>query len=103
RVTKRCVGPELAAYKDVLPVANVSPGVAAMLGLPQTLSEVPESLWHELVEEASESTEDTFPGLVYALMFDVVVDFPEGAMTRCRVGDEWRSDIEDKDIAVTSS
>src|SRR5690606_6450545 len=39
----------------------------------------------------------------YALMFDVVVDFPEGAMTRCRVGDEWRSDIEDKDIAVTSS
>ncbi len=103
RVTKRCVGPELAAYKDVLPVANVSPGVAAMLGLPQTLSEIPESLWHELVGEASESTEDTFPGRVYALMFDVVVDFPEGAMTRCRVGDEWRSDIDDKDIAVTSS
>ncbi|MEO3807959.1 DEAD/DEAH box helicase [Sphaerisporangium sp. B11E5] len=103
REIKLCVGPELAAYKDVLPVANVSPGVAAMLGLPLTLSEVPESLWRELVEEASESTEDTFPGRVYALIFDVVVAFPEGAMTRCRVGDEWRSDVEDKDIAVTSS
>ncbi|MEU7691417.1 MULTISPECIES: DEAD/DEAH box helicase [Microbispora] len=103
RVVKRCVGPELSSHRDVLPVANVSPSVAAMLGLSQTLNEVPEALWHELVWEASDSTEDTFPGKVYALMFEVLVDFPEGAMTRCRVGDEWRSDIEDKDIAVTSS
>ncbi|WP_327088234.1 DEAD/DEAH box helicase family protein [Nonomuraea sp. NBC_01738] len=96
------VSPELAGHKDVLPVADVPIAVAAMLGLPYQLAELKESTWAELVEEASASTDDSFPGKVYDLMFDVGVDFPDGAMTRCRVGDEWRSDVEDKDIAVTS-
>ncbi|MEU1729242.1 DEAD/DEAH box helicase [Nonomuraea sp. NPDC005692] len=102
RPITRCVGPELIAHKDVLPVADVSASIASMLALPQTLGELQKSLWEELVEQASSSTEDTFPGKVYALMFEVAADFPEGAMTRCRVGDEWRSDVEDKDIAVTA-
>ncbi|MEV0631524.1 DEAD/DEAH box helicase [Nonomuraea wenchangensis] len=102
REVRRCVGAELSAHKGVLPVADVSAGVAAMLSLPQTLGDLPRSIWEELVEETSSSTDDDFPGKVYALMFEVGVDFPEGAMTRCRVGDEWRSDIEDEHIAVTA-
>ncbi|MBB5075652.1 DEAD/DEAH box helicase [Nonomuraea endophytica] len=96
------VSPELGAHRDVLPIADVSTGVAAMLGLPYRLEDLRESTWAELVGEASASTDDAFPGKVYDLMFDVGVDFPEGAMTRCRVGDEWRIDVEDKDIAVTA-
>ncbi|MFI7125721.1 DEAD/DEAH box helicase [Nonomuraea sp. NPDC050153] len=102
RAIARCVGPELIAHKDVLAVADVSAGIASMLALPHALGDLRESLWEELVEEASSSIEDAFPGKVYALMFEVAVDFPEGATTRCRVGDEWRSDVEDKDIAVTA-
>ncbi|GAA4598073.1 hypothetical protein GCM10023194_74650 [Planotetraspora phitsanulokensis] len=102
RTIARCVGPELIAHKDVLPVADVSASVASMLALPHTLGDLRESLWAELVEEASSSTDDTFPGKVYALLFEVVVSFPEGATKRCRVGDGWRSDVEDKDIAVTA-
>jgi superfamily II DNA or RNA helicase len=102
RVVARCVGPGLIAHKDVLPVADLFADVASMLALPATLDELGKSLWEELVEEASVSTDDTFPGKVYELMFEVGVDFPEGATTRCRVGDEWRNDVEDKDIAVTA-
>ncbi|MER5646028.1 DEAD/DEAH box helicase [Streptosporangium sp. NPDC002524] len=102
RTIARCVGSELIDHKDVLPVADVSAGVASMLALPHTLGELQASLWTELVEEASSSTDDTFPGKVYALMFEVGADFPAGATTRCRVGDEWRSDVADKDIAVTA-
>ncbi|MEV0620268.1 DEAD/DEAH box helicase family protein [Nonomuraea sp. NPDC050404] len=102
RTIARCVSPELSNHRDVLPVADVSLSVVSMLKLPHSLDELKETLWAELVEEASSSTDDTFPGKVYALMFEVEVDFPEGATTRCRVGDEWRSDVEDKDIAVTA-
>ncbi|MET8156723.1 DEAD/DEAH box helicase [Sphaerisporangium sp. NPDC005289] len=102
RRVARCVAPDLAAHKDVLPVADVSPGVASMLGLPHTVDEMQGSLWSELLQAASSSTDDAFPGKVYALMFQVEYEFPEGATTRCRVGHEWRSDVEDKDIAVTA-
>lgn len=102
RAVTRCVGPGLNAYEDVLPVAHVSTDVASMLGLPYTLSDLQESLWEELVEEASSSTDDTFPGRIYALMFEAGVDLPAEATTRCRVGDEWRSDVDDRDIAVTA-
>jgi superfamily II DNA or RNA helicase/DNA-binding transcriptional MerR regulator len=102
RAVVRCVGPELSAHRDVLPVADVSASVATMLGLPHELGDLRAALWEELVEEASVSTDDTFPGKVYALMFEVEANFPEGATTRCRVGDEWRSDVDDKDIAVTA-
>ncbi|MFG1701323.1 DEAD/DEAH box helicase family protein [Nonomuraea sp. NPDC049309] len=102
RQVRRCVGPDLNMHRDVLPVADVSPHIAAMLALPQTLDELPTRIWEELVDEASSSTDDAFPGEVYALMFEVGADLPEGAMTRCRVGDEWRSDIENAQIAVTA-
>ncbi|TKK85799.1 DEAD/DEAH box helicase [Herbidospora galbida] len=96
-----CVSPELSEYRDVLPVADVSTGVASMLNLPSSLGDLRQPMWDKLVAEASASTDDRFPGRVYALMFEVEADFPEGAMTRCRVGDEWRSDVPDTEIAVT--
>ncbi|MFI7534364.1 DEAD/DEAH box helicase [Streptosporangium sp. NPDC049376] len=96
------VAPELKPHGNVLPVADVPPGVAAMLALPYRLEDLREQTWADLVEEASASTDDGFPGKVYALIFEVGTAFPEGAMTRCRVGGEWRSDVEDKDIAVTA-
>ncbi|MEU7877110.1 DEAD/DEAH box helicase [Microbispora bryophytorum] len=102
RAVRECVGPELSAHKIILPVADVSPSVAAMLGLPHELTGLSDATWAELVEEASNSAEDAFPGQVYALMFEVGAEFPPGATTRCRVGDEWRSDVEDNKIAVTA-
>mgnify|MGYP002622757233 CR=1 FL=1 len=102
RPVTACVGPGLRAYKDVLPVADVSDTIATMLGLPLQLDELKPSHWEELVAEASASTDDTFPGRVYALMFEAEADFPAGETTRCRVGDEWRSDVEDREIAVTA-
>ncbi|WP_449061622.1 DEAD/DEAH box helicase [Planomonospora algeriensis] len=104
RQVTRCVGPQLLQYQSVLPVANVSVALADMLGLPGDLSDIRAPLWAELVEEAAGSEDDTFPGKVYALLFEAgVEEWPAGVTTRCRVGDEWRNDVEDSDIVVTAS
>ncbi|MEV4321277.1 DEAD/DEAH box helicase [Microbispora rosea] len=102
RTLPRCVGPELKMHSSLLPVASVSPGLANILGLPHTLKSVPAPIWAELVREAAESTDDAFPGRVYALIFEADVAWPENGLTRCRVGVEWRTDVPDTEIAVTA-
>ena len=45
---KDAVGPQLAAYRDVLPVARISPEKARKLGLPTTIDDVPSDRWEAL-------------------------------------------------------
>jgi superfamily II DNA or RNA helicase len=99
----RSVGPALKEYSHLLPVVAVGQGVAAALRLPDSLDAVRPVVWADLVEEASQSTDDAFPGAVYALLFRADAEWPEGAATRCRVGDEWVCDRPDTEIAVTAS
>jgi len=103
RKVTECVGPGLRMYRDILPVAEVSDSIATMLRLPLRLDELTDGHWKEIVAEASASTDDTFPGRVYALLFDAGAAFPEEETTRCRVGDEWRSDVDDSEIVVTAN
>ncbi|MEV2272920.1 DEAD/DEAH box helicase [Nonomuraea africana] len=103
RAVVRCVGPQLRVHATVLAVADVDPKLADVLGLPSSLGNLRAGHWADLLEEVAGSEDDTVPGKAYALLFEAGADWPEGAMTRCRVGDEWRNDVEDKDIAVTSS
>lgn len=101
RVPDKAVGPALAAYKDLLPVAQIGDGLSSALRLADTLAGVPTRIWRDLLVEVTEATEDALPGRVYALMLEAEAAFPDGFETRCRVGDEWtfRPDAE---IAVTS-
>ncbi|GGP91123.1 DEAD/DEAH box helicase [Streptosporangium pseudovulgare] len=103
RRTTRCVGPQLLQHQSVLPVAKISASLADLLALPNDLSELRDPHWAELMGEVARSEEDLFPGRAYALLLEAGARRPEGATTRCRVGEEWRSDIEDGDIVVTSS
>ncbi|MFD0851219.1 DEAD/DEAH box helicase family protein [Actinomadura adrarensis] len=102
RVT-RAINPLLRAHQDVLPVANVPARVAEVLGLPGALSSIPARIWKDVIEEAELSEDDRFPGMAYALLFEADAEWPEGARTRCRVGDEWTCDLDDEEIAVTAS
>ena len=90
------VGPQLAPYATVLPVAKVSPEKARRLHLPTTAEEVPPSRWNSLLEAVLESEDDAFVGRAYALLLRVGFRFPDGVLTRCRVGRHWevRSDNE---------
>ncbi|WP_055478912.1 DEAD/DEAH box helicase [Sphaerimonospora mesophila] len=103
RRVSQCVSPQLHRHADVLPVAKVSANVASMLKLPAGLGDLRPTHWAKLMSEVAVSEDDAFPGKVYALLFEAEAAWPEGATTRCRVGDEWRSDIEDADIVVTAS
>lgn len=97
-----CVGPALAEYAEVLPIARIPELVADALELSATLEKVPAAVWAAAVAEASESEDDAFAGKVYALLLEADAAWPDGAMTRCRIGDTWSSDVEDSDIAVTA-
>ncbi|WEH41648.1 DEAD/DEAH box helicase [Streptomyces sp. AM 2-1-1] len=98
----RAVGPQLRAYADVLPVADISPEKARKLGLPTTTEQVPADQWSHLLEELARSDDDAFVGKTYVLLTRLEVDFPEGQLTRCRVGSEW-SAREDGEIAVAGT
>ncbi|GGW34724.1 DEAD/DEAH box helicase [Streptomyces galilaeus] len=83
------VGPQLAAYRDVLPVADISPEKARKLRLPTTVEEVPAELWESLLSEVTRSEDDAFVGNTYVMLTRFDAAFPEGSLTRCRVGDTW--------------
>jgi superfamily II DNA or RNA helicase len=104
RRVQESVGPQLAQHSDILPVAQVPEHVAAALSLPATLAKVPAAIWKAAVVRAAESVDIRFPGKVYALLIEsgVEIDWPEGVGTRCRIGDEWSSEIHDSEIAVTA-
>jgi len=86
---KEAVGPQLADYRDVLPVADISPEKARKLGLPTTVDEVPADRWNTLLDEVSHSEDDAFVGATYVMLTRFGAEFPEGSLTRCRIGDAW--------------
>jgi superfamily II DNA or RNA helicase len=101
RRAAEAVGPQLSAYSDILPVADISEEKARKLGLPTTIEAVPEQLWNKLGEQLLASEGDVFVGSTYVLMTRLDLPFPEG-LTRCRVGDAWET-REDGEIAVAAS
>ncbi|MFF1638219.1 DEAD/DEAH box helicase [Streptomyces sp. NPDC058246] len=86
---KEAVGPQLAAYRDVLPVADISPEKARKLRLPTTVDDVPADRWDTLLADVSVSEDDGFVGATYVMLTRFGADFPEDALTRCRIGDVW--------------
>ncbi|MGV9425246.1 DEAD/DEAH box helicase [Streptomyces sp. NPDC003656] len=93
---REAVGPQLADYRDVLPVADVSPEKARKLRLPATIDEVPSDRWDALLSEVSRSMDDAFVGATYAMLTRFGADFPEDSLTRCRVGDTWDTRPDDE-------
>ncbi|PBC98709.1 superfamily II DNA or RNA helicase [Streptomyces sp. Ag82_O1-15] len=90
------VGPQLAGYRDVLPVADLSPEKARKLRLPVTIDEVPAAHWETLLSEVTRSENDSFVGNTYVMLTRFGADFPEDALTRCRVGDTWGTRPDDE-------
>jgi len=90
------VGPQLAAYRDVLPVADLSPEKARKLRLPTTVEDVPPEHWESLLTQVIRSEDDAFVGNTYVMLTRFDAAFPEDSLTRCRIGDAWstRSDNE---------
>ncbi|URN18862.1 MULTISPECIES: sacsin N-terminal ATP-binding-like domain-containing protein [Streptomyces] len=99
---KEAVGPQLDAYRDVLPVASVSTEKARKLGLADSVEKVRPQQWEQLLEKLRESKDDVFVGFTYALLTRLQIDFPEDSLTRCRVGDAWDA-REDGEIAVAAN
>ncbi|MFI7675610.1 DEAD/DEAH box helicase [Actinophytocola sp. NPDC049390] len=94
------VAPELGEYRDVLPVADISPRKAARLRLPRTVDEVRPEQWSELLERVKNSEDDSFIGRTYALLVRVGCSLlSDEAETRCRVGNRWEM-RPDGDIAI---
>lgn len=96
------VGPQLAAYSDVLPVAQISAEKARKLRLATSVDNVPDSFWSRLIDKLQQSEDDEFVGNTYVLLTRLEVSFPDDSLTRCRIGDEWGT-RPDGEIAVASS
>ncbi|MGW1540480.1 DEAD/DEAH box helicase [Streptomyces sp. NPDC002309] len=90
------VGPQLAGYRDVLPVADISPEKARRLRLPTTVDEVPADRWDALLDEITRSEDDSFVGATYVMLTRFGADFPEDSLTRCRVGGVWSTRPDDE-------
>ncbi|WUC16557.1 DEAD/DEAH box helicase [Streptomyces sp. NBC_00564] len=93
---KEAVGPQLTAYRDVLPVADISPEKARKLRLPTTVDEVPGDRWDTLLSEVTRSEDDAFVGGTYVMLTRFGADFPEDSLTRCRIGDVWDTRPDDE-------
>ncbi|MFE4250107.1 sacsin N-terminal ATP-binding-like domain-containing protein [Streptomyces sp. NPDC056910] len=93
------VGPQLKNYRDVLPVAEISEETARKLQMPTSADDVPTRRWSKLLDLLLLSEDDGFIGRAYALLHRVGFEFPEGQLTRCRVGTSWE-ERPDNEIAV---
>lgn len=93
---REAVGPQLAGYRDVLPVADISPEKARRLRLPTTVDEVPADRWNALLDEIVRSEDDAFVGATYVMLTRFGADFPEDSLTRCRIGDVWGTRPDDE-------
>lgn len=93
---KEAVGPQLSGYRDVLPVADISSEKARRLRLPTTVDEVPADRWDALLDEVTRSEDDSFVGATYVMLTRFGADFPEGSLTRCRIGDVWGTRPDDE-------
>lgn len=101
RPVAEAVGPQLAAYSDVLPVAQISDEKARKLGLATSMDDVPDAFWNQLIDKLQHSESDVFVGNTYVLLTRLEVSLPD-SLTRCRIGDEWGT-RPDGEIAVASS
>jgi len=97
------VGPELERWGDIFPVAKASPTIAAAFGLPSSEKSVSSAQWRSAVAAAAQSTDDAYPGRVYALLCQASVEWPDDMPTRCRIGSEWSTTTPDQEIAVTAN
>ncbi|GAA2999360.1 hypothetical protein GCM10010519_34950 [Streptomyces lactacystinicus] len=102
KLLKEAVGPQLDAYRDVLPVASISAEKARKLGLADSVEKVRPQQWEQLLMKLQESEDDAFVGSTYALLTRLEIDFPEGSLTRCRIGAAWDT-REDGEIAVSAN
>ncbi|WTR05065.1 DEAD/DEAH box helicase [Streptomyces sp. NBC_00145] len=93
---REAVGPQLAAYRDVLPVADISAEKARKLRLPTTVDEVPPDRWDALLGEVTRSEDDSFVGATYVMLTRFGADFPADSLTRCRIGDTWGTRPDDE-------
>ncbi|WP_240362551.1 MULTISPECIES: DEAD/DEAH box helicase [unclassified Streptomyces] len=93
---KEAVGSQLAGYRDVLPVADISPEKARRLRLPTTVDEVPADRWDALLDEVTHSEDDSFVGATYVMLTRFGADFPEDSLTRCRIGEVWGTRPDDE-------
>lgn len=93
------VGPQLKSFRTVLPVAEIAEETARRLNMPTSADEVPTRRWGKLLDLLLESEDDAFIGRAYALLHRVGFEFPEGLLTRCRVGSSWEG-RPDSEIAV---
>jgi superfamily II DNA or RNA helicase len=78
------VGPRLAEWAAVFPVAEVPEEIADRLGLAAHLDEIPEAAWAEGAEAAMRLTDDTLLGRFYVEASRRVEEPPEHL--RCRIG-----------------
>ncbi|MDH2430318.1 DEAD/DEAH box helicase family protein [Sphaerisporangium sp. TRM90804] len=88
RPVRECVGPGLAEYSRVLPVADLDPKLTRALRLPDTLEAIKGSLWLSLLKEADESESHVELGMLYAV---AATQLSAPSTIRCRRGEDWVS------------
>ncbi|MFG2950456.1 DEAD/DEAH box helicase [Streptomyces adustus] len=95
------VGPPLAAYAQVLPVATrLDENKARRLGLAMEVADVAPDRWSSLLDLAKSSQDDNLVGSTYATLIRVALELVVTEETvRCRVGAEWQM-RPDNEIAV---
>ncbi|MBD0741632.1 hypothetical protein BG418_09055 [Streptomyces sp. CBMA152] len=86
RSVTECVSPALSQYRNLLPVAEVDAGLAAVLCLPGELEEISGELWMSILDDVLHSEDDTRVGGLYALG-QTVLSAP--AKIRCRTRRGW--------------
>jgi len=92
-----CVGPELSAWQDLLPVANLEPAAARVLGLTEQMASIPPAVWGTAAA-ACLKTDDL--KLVAAFYVESAPHFPPPDLLRC-AGTEGPEVLAPDEITVT--
>ena len=98
RQVGRAVGPALGAFRDVLPVAELSAHDAEALQLPASLNELSGTNWEAALEELQQVDDDVVLGKFTAAAAEYVAP---PAQMRCRVGGAHTM-VEPAQVCVTS-
>lgn len=89
RPVANCVGPDLAVWAAVLPVARCSQEAAQRLSLPQDFSSLSEHHWENAFTTVGYLADDTLIGRFYAEAAKLLPDPPDAI--RCRAGNEHKT------------
>ncbi|MGA2721586.1 MAG: DEAD/DEAH box helicase family protein [Bryobacteraceae bacterium] len=84
-----CVGPSLAVWDRVLPIARCTNPVASRLGLPDSLEKLSDEHWNRALAFVSNLSDIDLLGRFYAVAAPIVSAAPD--YLRCRLGDEYAS------------